>query len=60
MDVSKIFEFVDFDTLTGSDQDTATAFILKAGISVAHYKSMRSKQNIYTVPLFPNTHAITC
>ena len=53
-DVSKIFEFVDYDSLTGSDLDTPTAFILEAGISVAHYKTMRSEyQILFTVCVFP-------
>lgn len=42
-EVSKIFEFVDITTLEGEDLDTATAFILEAGISVEHYKTMRSE-----------------
>jgi hypothetical protein len=43
----KIFEFVDINTLGNDQHITATAFLLKAAISVAHYNAMRGKTCAY-------------
>ena len=49
-EVSKTFEFVDIATLEGDNLDTATAFVLEAGIFVEYYKTMRSElQSMYHI-----------
>ena len=42
----KLFEFVDISSLGSDKRDVATAFLLKAAISVTHYNAMRRKTGV--------------
>ena len=41
----KLFEFVVLNSLGSVEHDVATAFLLKAAISVTHYDTMRGKSS---------------
>ena len=43
----KQFEFMVINSLGSDERDVATAFLLKAAISVTHYNAMRGKTSAY-------------